>query len=86
MQYSEDPDFRRAMQTFRDASAEARRYGNEMVEALEKASFVNSQTDQELYKRKAESAAQAYSNFLQAAELAREVCQEIAAGIPRRRR
>ena len=51
--------------------------------ALQKADLVSSQEARDLFKRKAERALIASENWRKAAELAVEVMQEIASGIPR---
>jgi hypothetical protein len=78
-------DFDNARAAYERAWAEAKRHGDDALEALQKADLVTSADARELFQAAADRALAASENWRKAAELAQEVMQEIAAGIPRRR-
>ncbi len=78
-----DADFENARQAYEHAWGEARSYGDEALDALQKADMVSSPEARDLFKRKAERALIASENWRRAAELAVKVMQEIASGVPR---
>lgn len=80
----EDPDFKNAREAFEHAWRETMRYGNDALEALQKAELVSTEEARRLFKAAADRALQASENWRQSAELAREVMQEIVSGIPRK--
>jgi hypothetical protein len=74
--------YARALKAYKDAWAAMQAYGDQALDALQKQTTFGLGSAQ-LFQDIAERAFQASESWRRAAELAREVMQEIAAGVPR---
>ena len=72
-----DSDLARARAAYENAIAEAQKYGNEAMEALQKSDLVSSEESRALFRKKAKRAIVAYENWRKSAELALSVIAEI---------
>lgn len=79
---NDDPQFVAAKAAYEYAWAESRKHGDEALEALKMAEVAGPSA--QLFKDRAERALLASENWRKSAEIAVEVMQEIASGMPRR--
>jgi hypothetical protein len=80
-----ETDFEAARQAYEHAWAEAKKYGDEALSALQKANAVSSREARDLFTEKAGHALVASENWRKSAQIAIDVMQEIESGRPRGR-
>jgi hypothetical protein len=78
-----DDDFENIRKAYSDAWDNAKRCGDEALDAIKKADLVRSQEARDLFKRKASRAMTASENWRKSSDRAVEMMQKIAPLIPR---
>lgn len=78
-----ETDLETVRQTYERAWAEAKKYGDEALSALQKANAVSSREAHNLFTEKAKRAMTASENWRKSAQIAINVMEEIQSGRPR---
>ena len=72
-----EKDLDKAREAYKFAMSEAQKYGDEVLDALQKSDLYGSKESREIFRKKAERAMVAYENWRSSAELALKVISDI---------